>query len=110
MLGRTVPAAACDHRYGATATWSQSTDTAQTNSFWWAEACAFRSNLAATVFDIPFHKGPRYVPMAKREAAARTGRLSFQVYFASDHVLYLGVIITATGQSILDGPLALGAH
>ena len=84
MTGKPIPVAACDHRYGATATWSQSTDTAQTNSFWWAEACAFRSNLAATVFDIPFHRGSRYVPMAEREAAARTGRLSFQIYFASD--------------------------
>jgi len=84
MVARKVPAVACDHRYGATATWSQSTDTAQANSFWWAEACAFRGNLAVTVFDIPFHRGSRYVPMAEREAAARTGRLSFQVYFASD--------------------------
>lgn len=84
MTGKRIPAAACDHRHGATATWSQSTDTAQTDSFWWAEACAFRSNLAVTVFDIPFHRGRRCVPMAEREAAARTGRLSFQVYFASD--------------------------
>jgi len=84
MVGRNVPAVACDHRYGATATWSQSTDTAQTNSFWWAEACAFRSNLAVTVFDIPFRKGSRYVPVVEREAAARTGRLSFEAYFASD--------------------------
>jgi hypothetical protein len=81
---KTVPAAACDHRYGATATWSQGTDTAQKNSFWWAEACAFRSNLAVTVFDIPFRQGSRYVPIPEREAAARTGRLSFQVYVASD--------------------------
>ena len=84
MTAKTIPAAACDHRFGATATWSQSTDTVQTNSFWWAEACAFRSNLAVTVFDNPFHQGSRYVPTAEREAAAQTGRLSFQVYFASD--------------------------
>ena len=84
MTGKRIPATACDHRYGATATWSQSTDTSQKNSFWWAEACAFRSNVAPTVFDIPFHGGTRYVPMAEREGAARTGRLSFQIYFASD--------------------------
>jgi hypothetical protein len=84
MDSRTVPAIACDHRYGAQATWSQSTDTSQLNSFYWAEACAFRENLALTVFDNSFAQGRAYVTVPERQEAAKTGRLSFQVYFLSD--------------------------
>lgn len=77
-------ATACDHRYGATATWSQTTDTAQTNSMFYAEACGFKFNMALTVFDSPFSTGAAYVPVAQRQEAARTGRLSFQIYFQTD--------------------------
>jgi hypothetical protein len=84
MSRKTVPAVACDHRYGAEATWSQGTDTSQLNSFWWAEACAFRENLALTVFDNPFSDGRIYIPVSEREEAAKTGRLHFQLYFTSD--------------------------
>lgn len=81
---KAVVAFACDHRYGAQATWSQGTDTSQLGSFWWAEACAFRENLALTVFDNPFSVGPNYVPVPQRREAARTGRLGFQLYFTTD--------------------------
>ncbi|MBT7301051.1 MAG: hypothetical protein HN849_16140 [Victivallales bacterium] len=84
MDSRTVPAIACDHRYGAQATWSQSTDASQLNSFYWAEACAFRENLALTVFDNSFAQGRAYVTVPERQEAAKSGRLSFQVYFLSD--------------------------
>ncbi|MCX6994052.1 MAG: hypothetical protein NT011_13040 [Kiritimatiellaeota bacterium] len=79
-----IKAVACDHRYGAVATWSHGTDSSQRNSFWWAEACAFEANLALTVFDTPFNEGAAIVPTAERAAAAKTGRLAFQIYFFSD--------------------------
>ena len=81
---KTVSAFVCDHRYGAQATWSQGTDTSQLKSFWWAEACAFRENLALTVFDNPFSTGRNYVPVSERREAARSGRLGFQLYFTTD--------------------------
>lgn len=77
-------AAACDHRYGAVATWSQTTDTAMTNSMFYAEACGFKFNMALTVFDTPFITGAACVPVAQRQEAARTGRISFQSYFQTD--------------------------
>jgi len=84
MKEKTVSAFICDHRYGAQATWSQGTDTAQLKSFWWAEACAFRENLALTVFDNPFSVGGRFVPVSERREAAYSGRLGFQLYFTTD--------------------------
>jgi len=79
-----ISAVACDHRFGAQATWSHETDTAVVNSFYYAEACAYKFNLALTVFDNPFFQKSSHIPLTQRQEANETGRISFQVYFSSD--------------------------
>ncbi|MBN2210241.1 MAG: hypothetical protein JW709_02490 [Sedimentisphaerales bacterium] len=79
-----VLAVPCDHRFGAQASWSQETDTAAVNSFYYAEACAFKFNLALTVFDNPFFQKSGHIPLPQRREANETGRIGFQVYFSSD--------------------------
>lgn len=77
-------AQACDHRFGADATWSHSTDTADAGTFFYAEACAFQFNLAVTVFDSPFRFSHPWMPLPEKQGAAGNGRISFEVYFQTD--------------------------
>ena len=77
-------AQACDHRFGADATWSHSTDTADAGTFFYAEACAFRFNLAVDVFDSPFRFSHPWMPLPEKQGASGNGRISFEIYFQVD--------------------------
>ncbi len=80
----TLAAFPCDHRFGAQATWSHDTDNALLNSFYYAEACAFKFNLAVTAFDGPFSQYSKHLTLDQCREACATGRVGFQVYFSTD--------------------------
>ncbi len=76
-------ASICKHFNGASATFSHSTDVPFNNSLYYGEACAFKFNIHATVYDSPVHVGPASPVLTERKKVSKTGRLEFGIYLQS---------------------------
>ncbi|MBI5232692.1 MAG: hypothetical protein HY876_11085 [Coriobacteriales bacterium] len=87
-FGSGVPAASamsalpCDHRYGASATWTHSSDGLRTKTAFLPEMLAFQYGAGFTVFESASNAGRP--PLSARKAAYRTGRLRPSLYFRGD--------------------------
>ncbi|MBI5230933.1 MAG: hypothetical protein HY876_02085 [Coriobacteriales bacterium] len=81
-IARGPSAVPCDHRFGADATWSHSSDGIRKSTAFFPEMLAFAYGAGFTVFESA-DTWDR-VPLAARSAAYRTGRLSPSLYFHGD--------------------------